>query len=605
MRLWVRVAVVMAVVSLVPLVLMGTRAISIATGEAAHSSEAILLRDADAMSTFVDTWMNDQVQAAAGWMQLFPLENQSVDEQESFQKSVFLAVPSIVTVVLVDADGVPLVRPLYITAPGARGTTLEGRIPGDAVRASDLIERIPLTEALAGRFTLATGVVGDPYVPPGAREASVPIGVTGPFDEGIVLGAEVSLDVLAREVAQRSTPDHQVALLTASGKDIAGGAQPLVDTSRLKPVLTTRSTVAYARPDGREVRGAIAPIASTGWSVVVAEPASVAERAAHLIRRRTTWVLLVAVALALVFGLVLARNVSEPVGRLRDTVLAVAEGDVGATAGIDRRDEIGDLARAFDTMSLRLRDNEESLRAQQAEIEAFNEELQERVEERTRELREAQEQLVRSGQLAAVAEVGAGLAHELNNPLSAILGLTQVLALKRQGTDDETTLRRIEEQAQRCRTVVGAMLRLASGEVDPVDAGVVDLREILSDVLELVTGPFRQRGVSVEWSEPDEPLRVRIHPIYGTRILAQILNAFRAGLEEGATLRVTTTQVGDEVAIDLDPDRTIAMGNARDDWMASGMGLWVARHLLDQIGGRLEEPLPPMTRWRILLPGAP
>ncbi len=605
MRLWVRIAAVMAVVSLAPLVLLGTRAIHIATGEAARSSEAILLRDADATATLVDTWIEDQAQALAGWMQLFPLEAQGEAQQESLQKSVFLAVPSLITVVLLDGDGVPIARPLFLTGPGAPGTTLEGRREGSEQRASELIERVPLSEALASRGTISTAALGTPYVPPGGGAPSVPLAVTGPFGEALVLGAEVGLELLERVIRERSTPDHAVALITVAGADILGGDHPLVDPERLRPVLASRATVAYALVDGREVRGAVAPIPSTGWSVVVVEPVEVAERAARLIRERTTLALALAALLALLSGVIVAANLSRPVRRLRDVAMEVAEGRYGRTADEGRSDEIGELARAFNHMSSRLAANEADLHAQRDEIAAFNRELQARVDARTAELHEAQQELVRSGQLAAVAEVGAGLAHELNNPLAAVLGLTQMLRERRAGTEDAVTLAKIEAQAERCRVVVASMLRLSAGEVDPTQATVVDLRDILRDVLGLVEGPFRQRGVVVDWNEPGDPMNLRIHPVYGTRILAQIFNAFRAGLEEGSRLRVTAVRLGDDVALDLDPERRVAMGSARDDWMASGMALWVARHLLDQVGGRLEQPLAEQTRWRILLPGAP
>jgi signal transduction histidine kinase len=604
MRLWIRMALVMAVVAIIPLVLMGIRAIQISTEEAARSSREILLRDADAFATFVDTWMADQAQAIAGWMQLFPLEGQSEAQQESLQKSIFLAVPTVVTVVLVDEDGVPLLRPLFLTEPGALGSTLEGRLAGSAVRASELIERVPLTEALASRSTLSFAVVGDPYLPPGSGSVSVPVGVTGPFGEPLVVGAEVSLGLVEALLRDQASATHSVALLTSAGEDVIGGQHELIDAQRLQPLLTTRSNISYALPGGREVRGAVAPIPRLGWSVAVVEPAEVAERAALGIRNRTTWVLLAAIVLALAFGAVLARTVSEPVARLREVAMAVAEGQYGRQAGVHRADEIGELAEVFNHMSVRLKENKDALFAQQAEIEAFNRDLQERVEARTRELRETQQRLVQSGQLAAVAEVGAGLAHELNNPLAAILGLTQVLRQRWHGTPDDQPLERIESQAERCRQVVSAMLQLTAGQVDPVEAAVVDLRAILRDVLGLVKEPFHQRGVTVQLQEPDAALHVRIHPIYGSRVLAQIFSSLRAGLEEGATLRISAGMVGEEVAINLDPDRPVAIGTARDDWMASGMALWVARHLLDQVGGRLEEPLAPQMRWRVLLPGA-
>ena len=91
--------------------------------------------------------------------------------------------------------------------------------------------------------------------------------------------------------------------------------------------------------------------------------------------------------------------------------------------------------------------------------------------------------------------------------------------------------------------------------------------------------------------------------VHGSRILAQILNALRAGLEPGATVRIGAERDGDAVRVRLMPDRQVGSHHERrDDWMASGHGLWVARQLLDRLGGRLDEG--PGTEWQVVLPGA-
>jgi len=288
----------------------------------------------------------------------------------------------------------------------------------------------------------------------------------------------------------------------------------------------------------------------------------------------------------------LAGWISDPIATLRDSFLRVADGEYGRSAAAGRSDEIGELARAFNHMSQRLAENRQEIRGQQAEIEAFNRELQDRVERRTQELRDAQEQLVHSGQLAAVAEVGAGLAHELNNPLSGILGIAQLLRRKHHGKPDEGLLRDLEGQADRCRDVVAAMLRFSSGEVDHGPAPVIDLRDVLVDVCNLVSGPFRQRGVALELIESEAPLKVRVDPVHGSRILVQILNALRAGLREGSTLRIIARAERGQVEVELRPDDIVAVDDLRrDDWMAAGMGMWVARRMLHELGGRLEQPL--------------
>ncbi|MEQ1503910.1 MAG: HAMP domain-containing sensor histidine kinase [Myxococcota bacterium] len=209
-----------------------------------------------------------------------------------------------------------------------------------------------------------------------------------------------------------------------------------------------------------------------------------------------------------------------------------------------------------------------------------------------------------------MAELGAGLAHELNNPLAAVLGLAQVLRSRhREGNPGEDALLDdLEAQAGRCREVVATMLRVQTLEVDPTDVPVVQLTDVLHQVRGLVGGPFRQRGVQLDVTEPDPELRVRIDPVHGSRILAQILNALRAGLEPGSAVTIDAERDGDNVLVRLIPDRPVAAHpDRRDDWLASGHGLWVARQLLARLGGRLDvDPHDTVGGpvWGVTLPGA-
>ena len=80
-------------------------------------------------------------------------------------------------------------------------------------------------------------------------------------------------------------------------------------------------------------------------------------------------------------------------------------------------DEFARLAGSFNRMS-------EEIEKRNAEIHGWNQELQERVDDRTTELREAQKQLLHSQKLSAVNSLAAGVAHEINNPLFSILTAT-------------------------------------------------------------------------------------------------------------------------------------------------------------------------------------
>lgn len=619
MRLSAQLATVIALASIAGIGVTGVFAMRVSVDNASAQSREILLRDATGIATFVETWTSGQIDALGGWTVPFRLGD-SRPLQENLLGAVLQAMPSVVTVVLVDPDGFRIATPPpeVVDQLVAAGDLRPLATPG---RSELVVGRLPLSEALEARrlqrqdgVSLATGyAVGEPYLPDGTRTPSIPLAIAGPRDENLILGAEITLAEVERLLEGQSSPEHGVALLSATGRPILGGGHPLVDPQLLRAagaLIGAESTyVEYDLANGRGVRGWLATVHSTGWTVVVVEPAEVAEATSRDIRRQTTQVLVVSILLAVAVGLVVARSLSQPVRELRDSALAVADGELGRRVDADRQDELGELAKAFNHMSGRLAANAQEIASQQAEIAAFNRELQQRVDERTRDLAEAQTRLVESGQLAAVAELGAGMAHELNNPLAAILGLAQVLRVRAKGSPEEAQIARIEEQAGRCRDVVATMLRLSTGDMDPQAAPVVDLRPVLREVVGLVAGPFRQRGVTLDLEDAEIPLRAKVDPVAASRILAQILNSLRAGLDEGATLRISAQQGAPErgrgrVELCFVPDRPVAAGSARDDWRASGLGFWVARHLLDQVGGRLYEPSEGSLVWRISLPEA-
>ena len=308
--------------------------------------------------------------------------------------------------------------------------------------------------------------------------------------------------------------------------------------------------------------------------------------------------------IALLAGILLSRPLSRPIAILRNAALEVAQGGLGKQVKADAGGEIGELSEAFNHMSLALAANQEELESQRREIEAFNQELQVRVEERTRDLREAQKDLIRTGQLAAVAEVGAGLAHELNNPLAGILGLAQVLKAKAGESGDGALLGQIEVQATRCRDVVDTMLKLSANTVGEAVRTKVSLRAVLADVMSLSEVSFRQRGVTLSCEPCDEELNAHVPIEQTARILNQVLQSMKAGLPSGASLKLTAAPAGAEVEILIAPSQVVAAGESRDDWMASGAALWVARQMLDKIHGRMEQPDKGELNWRIFLPGA-
>ena len=114
MRLWVRLAAVLTMVSVVPLLVNGLWAIELSREQAIEANEEILTRDAEALASFVGTWSHDQLQAIHGWMQLFPLAAQPDEKRQGLLRAIHTAVPTIVTVLLAEDAGESVLDAVYL-----------------------------------------------------------------------------------------------------------------------------------------------------------------------------------------------------------------------------------------------------------------------------------------------------------------------------------------------------------------------------------------------------------------------------------------------------------------------------------------------------------
>ena len=572
----------MIAVALLPAALVGGVGAHHAMEATAANGQAGLRREAQLHAGVVAQWLTDRRAQAQAWTQVFPNRADVwTDELRSgFLAAVYRGTPAAVVVVLVDADGRAVVPPVFATGPDAGGV--------DASRAQALIDRLPLTEAIASGSGL-----GAAFLPEGlGASPSLPIAVlaAGSGPDALVLGLELRVEP-AEALAAVGRADHGVVLLDGQGTVIAGGGSAWVRPDLLRSLVGTDADFEYD-VGGERVLGSVVPIPGSPWSAAVLEPAAVALGPVAAIRRDAVWAGLASAVLAVGVALVLAGTLTRPVERLRDAALELARGRRTPT-DVDRGDEIGELARAFDHMATQLDEQRQA-------IERFNRELQQRVDARTRDLQAAQSELIRSEQLAAVAQVGAGLAHELNNPLSAVLGLAQVLRADR---PDDPLLADLEASAARCRDVVGRMVRLNEGELDPGASVVVHLRDVCEDARRRVVGAFDQRGVSVRLGASSaDPVRVQVDRGVATRIVSRLLLSMRSGLDAGASVSIDIREEHGDGVVWLQADRAMAgSADRRDDAMAAGLDVWVARQLADRHHGRVDAVDP--TAWRVVLPG--
>jgi signal transduction histidine kinase len=161
----------------------------------------------------------------------------------------------------------------------------------------------------------------------------------------------------------------------------------------------------------------------------------------------TTGIVCVVLALVVAISVAvrLSRSIARPIGTLIDGTRDVATGNLGKTLAVGGADEFEELARAFNTMS--------------------------------RKVKERQLQLIESEKLATLGRLAAAVAHELNNPLGIILGYLKTMSKGRvQGDPVLGDLKTLEDEANQCRKIVADLLSLAR----PTD---IDVTEIELDVI--------------------------------------------------------------------------------------------------------------------------
>lgn len=128
------------------------------------------------------------------------------------------------------------------------------------------------------------------------------------------------------------------------------------------------------------------------------------------------------------------------------------------------------------------------------------EEMENEIEKRTKELVQVQKQLIQAEKLATVGTLAGGVAHEINNPLAAILTNVQMLLYSLDDFDEEfwrESLQIIEEATKRCRDIVQKLMFYARKPKDKDDFSLVEMKDIVNRVVSLLAYQFKQDNVRI------------------------------------------------------------------------------------------------------------
>jgi two-component system, NtrC family, sensor kinase len=252
-------------------------------------------------------------------------------------------------------------------------------------------------------------------------------------------------------------------------------------------------------------------------------------------------VLFVFSVLSLVLGSgivwLLVRRVTEPLRQLRDSAEAVGRGDFSRRIVINSNDELGELAGVFNRMT-------ENLQKSLAQLEKTVEIL-----------RATQAQLVHSEKLSAVGEFVAGVAHELNNPLTALIGFAELVQMSEVDEDTRDSLKRISSSAERCHKIVQSLLSFARQH--PPERKLTSINALVDSVIEILIYELRTSNIVVVKDLSPQLPRLLVDPHQVQQVFLNIVNNARQAIEahrSKGSIRIITRVAGQRVQVCFQDD---------------------------------------------------
>lgn len=271
----------------------------------------------------------------------------------------------------------------------------------------------------------------------------------------------------------------------------------------------------------------------TAWSVVLSIERAVAFAAVDEILRSTVLISLVALVVGVTLSLVLGHDVGVPVKRLIAGAERVTAGEYGTQVRVSTRDELSDLAGAFNSMSARLlEENQRLIR--------YQETLEDTVAERTSELTEKNDELEAFVYAAS---------HDLRTPIISLDWLMRELAdaipKDHRDANIERALQRMETNIEGMDQLISDLLELSRIGRTEGDPTAVSLSEIVGAVIEELGPRLRERGVTLDADMASLPtVRAdarRMHQVF----LNLIENGIKYGRDEGAHMWIRAQPIGD------------------------------------------------------------
>jgi len=251
------------------------------------------------------------------------------------------------------------------------------------------------------------------------------------------------------------------------------------------------------------------------------------------------------------------------------------------------------------------------LRKTSEKLTLLNQQLEQRIDRRTRELQQSQAMLVQQEKQAAFGLLAAGIAHEVGNPLAAISSLVQLMTRKEQDPEKRERLGLIEEQLLRIQRTLRELVEFSRPSM--ADISQFDLHDVINNALNIAKYYKRKKGKTIITNFAEDlpsisAIRDQVLQIF----LNLILNAMDA-TEEGGMIEISTerTPAGVRVSVKdngsgIAPDNQLKLFEPyfTTKSTGTGLGLFISRNMVEAAQGaiRLVRSVPGETTFTVTLP---
>lgn len=461
-----------------------------------------------------------------------------------------------------------------------------------------------------------------PYVGAATRVPNLAIAapIWGPRRElvGVVAGT-FTLEFLSQLLApaRPSAGDQGAVYLVSPSRVILAHTDPgkrsgivaEADAGAREALAGRRGSVRWTDDSGEAQLGVFAPLPEIGWGLVYTRDFHPFLFAMSYLFPGMLPALLVILIAAALAGTLAARHLARPIQDLRQAASRLREGEFAARLPEDRRDELGDLAAAFNRMAAALQDLYATLEA--------------RVTERTATLKATNLELARASQVKS--EFLARMSHDLRTPLNAVIGFADLLLTQQAGPLNDKQQRylgHVTSAGRQLLELIGDILDLTR-----VEAGRLEIHPepcqvatILEETLAMFRTQAQARRITLAVEIGSALGQLMADRIRLQQIVSNLLSNAVKFTPEGGLVTVTARQIGLEQELTVrdtgigipagDHQRIFEMyeqaGTADSRQEGTGLGLAITKRLVELHGGQIRVESTPGhgSTFIVRLPGA-